>query len=343
MLSPTRMEIKVPEEVMALADGYYATQLLIHAIEYRFFTHVAEGMDDAVAIAAAAATDPIATRMILDGLVALGFLDGASGRYVLRESSQRLVEGKAQYFGDVLRTMLVVGYERWSHLGKILKEGHQERSDHFLHDPPMVYARMAGTTFEYSFPLSQRLAMYLREQGLFPAGGHILDVAAGTGVWSLPLLLLDPEATLTTVDRPEVAPVTRQFADKVGVGTRVEVVAGDLFLEPYRPISADVAILANICHFHGPQQNQRLFSLMHETIKPGGHLIIVEILPVDDRSGPAYPLMFSLNMLIHTQSGAAYTASEYQVWLEAAGFVDIQRVPLTGHPCPVIRARRGRY
>ena len=61
----------------------------------------------------------------------------------------------------------------------------------------------------------------------------------------------------------------------------------------------------------------------------GGGLLICELILNEDRSGPVFPLLQSLNMLVAT-GGRERTASEYKQLLEKHGFVDVQVKPV--HP-----------
>jgi hypothetical protein len=64
------------------------------------------------------------------------------------------------------------------------------------------------------------------------------------------------------------------------------------------------------------------------------------MVPDDDRSGPLFPLLFALNMLVHTTEGDTFTFSEYEVWLREAGFRDVRRFEAPT-PSPLILATRG--
>jgi 3-hydroxy-5-methyl-1-naphthoate 3-O-methyltransferase len=76
-----------------------------------------------------------------------------------------------------------------------------------------------------------------------------------------------------------------------------------------------------------------------EALGQGGMLLIGEFIPNDDRSGPAMPLLFALNMLIKTDSGDVFTLKEYREWLKAAGFNRVPTIPAL-HVSPLILATR---
>ena len=40
------------------------------------------------------------------------------------------------------------------------------------------------------------------------------------------------------------------------------------------------------------------------------------------------PVLFGLNMLLHTEEGNVFTMSEYRAWLKAAGFRKVATIPV---------------
>jgi hypothetical protein len=60
-------------------------------------------------------------------------------------------------------------------------------------------------------------------------------------------------------------------------------------------------------------------------------------MPNDDRSGPPNALIFSVNMLIHTESGDTFTFPEISQWLEEAGFAN-RRLLDAPAPSPLVLA-----
>ena len=68
-------------------------------------------------------------------------------------------------------------------------------------------------------------------------------------------------------------------------------------------------------------------------------LLIAEMVPNDRRTGPEVPLVFGLNMLIHTQEGGVYTMKQYREWLKEAGFQKVWTVDAPA-PSPVILATK---
>jgi hypothetical protein len=67
-----------------------------------------------------------------------------------------------------------------------------------------------------------------------------------------------------------------------------------------------------------------LFRKAHRALKSGGLFVINDFLPNEERTGPTFPLRFSVYTLTHTPSGECWTLSQYGSWLKEAGFGSIR-------------------
>ncbi|HTZ88984.1 MAG TPA: methyltransferase dimerization domain-containing protein [Alloacidobacterium sp.] len=56
----------------------------------------------------------------------------------------------------------------------------------------------------------------------------------------------------------------------------------------------------------------------------GGAVAIAEFLVDKERTGPMNGLIFTLNMLVHTDRGTTFSFEELKGWLEAIGFVNVR-------------------
>lgn len=60
---------------------------------------------------------------------------------------------------------------------------------------------------------------------------------------------------------------------------------------------------------------------------------------LDARTGPPLPLLFDLNMLVHTEQGGVFTMKEYRAWLKEAGFKKVTTIKAPS-PSPLILATK---
>ena len=88
----------------------------------------------------------------------------------------------------------------------------------------------------------------------------------------------------------------------------------------------DLAILGHIIHSEGEKWGKKLIKKMYRILTDNGMLLIAEMIPNDTRSGPMLPLLFGLNMLVHTEAGDVFTMRQYREWLKDAGFRKVQNL-----------------
>ena len=113
---------------------------------------------------------------------------------------------------------------------------------------------------------------------------------------------------------------------------------GDL-LEADFGTGHQVATIGHILHSEGADRSQQLLRKTFAALAPGGIVAISEFVPNNDRTGPPTPLIFAVNMLVHTEAGDTFTFAEIAGWLREAGFVN-PRLLEAPAPSPLILATR---
>jgi 2-polyprenyl-3-methyl-5-hydroxy-6-metoxy-1,4-benzoquinol methylase len=166
----------------------------------------------------------------------------------------------------------------------------------------------------------------------------VLDIGAGSGVWGIALAHQSPHVTVRAVDWPRVLQVTKRLAQRHGVGDRLTTTAGDL-LEADFGAGHQVATIGHILHSEGRERSRQLLRKTFKALAPGGTVAISEFVPNDERTGPPLPLLFAVNMLVHTEAGDTFTFAEIAPWLREAGFKN-PRLLEAPSPSPLILATR---
>lgn len=259
--------------------------------------------------------------MLLDALAALGLLRKADGRYQLPPASQAyLVRSSPDYVGALMEKDEL--WDAWGQLTTVVKSGRpvhavekRERAEAFF---PTLIRSLHVLNREPARRLAAALGAAASGDGL-----SVLDVAAGSAVWSIAIAEANPKASVTAQDFAGVLGETRTFVARHGLGDRFDYLAGDLNEVSFGAARFDLAILGNIVHSEGEGSARRLFRRLHTALRPGGRIAIVEFVPADDRTGPPPAVLFALNMLVNTENGDTYTLAEYRAWLGEAGFTAI--------------------
>jgi SAM-dependent methyltransferase len=193
---------------------------------------------------------------------------------------------------------------------------------------PVSFLRFVENIFPIHFPAAQVLAQALevaRQDG--PVS--VLDLAAGSGVWSIALAKSSPHVHVTAVDWAAVIPVTQKVAAREGAADRFRFVAGDLLEADFGSGHA-IATAGHILHSEGADRSRLLLRKTFGALAPGGTIAIAEILVNEDRTGPLPALMFAINMLVNSEQGDAFSLPEISSWLEEAGFRKVRTIDAPG-------------
>ena len=327
-----------PERIWNLAWGYTAPLILEAGVRLRVFDLLEAGPKTAAQVAAETGASPRGVRMLLNALVGLELLAKKGDAYALTpESATFLVSTKPEYRGGMLRHGSTQLIPHWLKLAEAVRTGKPPISVNQEDTGGEFFRQFVEDLFASSYPSAKVLAAHLLANP--PAGPYrVLDLAAGSGVWSIALAEKSPRVEATVVDWPAVIPVCQKVTARRGVGDRYRYVPGDL-LEADFGAGYQAATLGHILHSEGERRSRQLLKKTFAALAPGGVIAVAEMTPNEERTGPPFALIFALNMLVHTDEGDTFTFGEIASWLGEAGFVNTRQLDVPG-PAPLILADR---
>lgn len=329
-----------PQRIMEMTWGFATPLMLEAAIKNRVFDVLEDGPKDIAALAQATGASQRGLRALCDGLVGFDFLRrDDNDRYALTpESATFLVSTKPTFQGFLLKHISTQLIPNWMDLPERVRTGQPAARVNTEEDGATFFSAFVADLYPMSAPAANVLAEALN----IPAATQpvrVLDIAAGSGVWSITLAKRSPQVQVTAVDWPGVLPITRQFAQRDGVADRFATIEGDILAVDLPANHFQVATLGHILHSEGEARSRRLLQRMFEALAPGGTIAIAEFVVDDDRRGPAGPLIFALNMLVNTEQGDAFTFAQMSSWLADCGFINTRQLPAPG-PSPLILATK---
>ena len=166
---------------------------------------------------------------------------------------------------------------------------------------------------------------------------HLVDVAGGTGIYSLALLEKNPSLEITLIDLPEVLKVASEVIGDHPERHRLHLQEADMFQwTSQQPFEA--CLFSNVFHDWDIPQCQTLIRHFTDQLDPGGRLIIHDVFLNDALSGPLAIALYSVALFTLTE-GRVYSAHEYQQWLMKAGCHAEPVLPTAIH-CGVLQARK---
>lgn len=324
---------------MQFAWGYVPPLVLEAAIRHRVFDVLDEGPKTLQEVAAATGASPRGLKAIMNVLVGLDFLaKEEQGRYALTaESAAFLVTNKPGFQGGIIIHGSEQLIPKWLHLNEIVATGKPVEAVNLESAGSDFFQKFVVDIFPMSYPAANALAKHL-DLGASGSAVSVLDLAAGSGVWSIALAQTSDRISVTAVDWAEVLPVTKKTVTRFGLADRYRFVAGDL-LEADFGSNHNVATLGHILHSEGEARSRKLLRRTFDAMAPRGTIAIGEFLVNDARTAPMNGLFFAVNMLVNTETGDTYSFAEISKWLAEAGFVHPRLLEVPG-PSPLILATK---
>ncbi len=309
-------------QVNTIANAYKRSQILFTALDGNVFA-LLEQSATAALVAEKTGWNPRGTAMLLDGLVALQLVTKQDGAYRNgKAASACLVPGAPAWQGDILRHTRA-SWEAWAQLPQCVATGdcstvrEHELSGAALRNFILGMDNVAS----FSAPEVLRGVDLSRHTSM-------LDLAGGPATYSAVFLKAHPHMRATLFDRAAVIAIAREKVAAAGLQDRFSYIAGDCLTDAYGG-PYDLVFLSNIVHSFSPEQNEAVVRRAHDALAPGGSIIIKDFLVENDRSGPAFSLIFSLHMLVHTPGGGTYSFEEVEGWTNRAGFLPGRAVSIT--------------
>jgi hypothetical protein len=328
-----------PEHIMQVGLGFWASKVLLSAIEMGLFTELARHPEGGDVLQDRLGLHPRSSRDFLDALVALGFLEREDGIYRNTPSTDLFLDKqKPSYIGGVLEMANHRLYPFWGNLTEGLRTGQLQNEAkagempffEALYADPARLQQFLGAMTGLSHGANLAIA------GQFPWQDHetFVDLGTAQGDLAVQIVLANDHLTGIGFDLPEVAPVFEDFIDQHGVSDRLRFVGGDFFADELP--KADVVLMGHILHDWGLDEKRLLIGKAYDALPEGGALIVYESIIDDDRSENAFGLLMSLNMLIETEHGFDYTAADCVGWMTDAGFRTTRTEHLVGPDSMVI-------
>ncbi len=332
-------EHPTPERILQVGLGFWASKVLLSAVEMSVFTELARHPEDLETLSGRLGLHPRAARDFLDTLVALGFLERRGGKYSnTPDGNFFLDKQKPSYIGGILEMANHRLYGFWGHLTEALRTGKPQNEvktggmplfEGLYADPARLKEFLAAMT-GISMGAAQAIA------AKFPWKNHatFVDVGAAQGGTSAQIALAHPHLHGTGFDLAEVGPIFEEYVEAMGLSQRLRFSPGSFFDNPIP--KADVVVMGHILHDWDLDTKRMLLGKAYDAIPNGGAVIVYESIIDDDRSQNAFGLMMSLNMLVETPGGFDYTGADCQGWMRDAGFRESRVEHLVGPDSMVI-------
>jgi acetylserotonin N-methyltransferase len=316
-----------PGPVLDLLEAFRRSKTIFAAVALGVFDALEGGPLSLDALAQRLSANADALQRLLDACVNLGLLSRSERGYAnapvaatyLCRSSPRRLTGYINFSNGPM-------WKLWTHLEDAVREGKHRWQQVYGWDGPIF------SHFFQDEEAKREFLMGMHGYGLI-SSPHvvaafdlsrfktIVDLGGATGHLVVAACERYPQLRGIVFDLPEAVPLARELVAQTSVADRIEIISGDFFTAPLP--SGDLYALGRILHDWTEAKIERLLTRIYESLPAGGGLLIAEKLLDDDKTGPRWALMQSLNMLTCTE-GKERTLAEYETLLKRVGFASIR-------------------
>lgn len=303
---------------------------LIIADELGVFPAIAGAPLSATELALRLDVEPRAMAATAGVMCALGLLVQEGGRYHLTEVARTyLLPTSPYYWGGMLRRIRDNPLDCRKLLAS-LRAGRAAADARVtgIWDAPQPPAE-AMVAFTHAMH-AHSFALAMRVVPAFGLAGaeRLLDVAGGSGSYAIAAVHHHRDLRCVLLDLPPVCAVAREYAVAHGAGDRMAFAPGNMFNDPW-PGDHDRVLFSDIFHDWDDERCRWLATRARGALRPGGRVIVHEMITSDTGDGPLTAVEYSMAMLFSTH-GRQRSAPELAAILTDAGLSDV-RVTITSN------------
>jgi SAM-dependent methyltransferase len=315
-----------PGTLLALSGYYWKTCTLHAAVKLDIFTLIGKDILTATEMARKTGWDPRGLTMLLNALAAMALLTKTPDGYAnTQAATDFLSKDSDRYIGYMIQHHHHLA-DSWVRMDEAVTRGGPIRERPSVSSDEWREAFLMGM-FNNAMAMAPDVARSVDLSGC----SRLLDMGGGPGTYAIHFCKANPDLTAVVFDLSTTRPFAEKTIDRFGLADRIQFTDGD-YTTADIPLKQEfnAAWLSHVLHGEGPDKAAGIVSHAAKTLKSGGQLLIHDFILDDTRDRPEFAALFSLNMLLGTESGQSYTESEIREMMTAAGLTDIVLLDFTG-------------
>lgn len=315
-----------PAPVLDLMEAFRRSKVMFASVTLGVFDALASGPKSLRTLTAELKANADALERLLDACVGLTLLrkngdhyenTPTASAYLTRNSPRRLT-GYINYSNAVM-------WKLWGNLEDAIREGTHRWKQTFGWDAPIF------SSFFHDEDARREFLMGMHGYGLISSPQvvtafdlsrfhRLVDLGGATGHLAVAACERYPGLHAVVFDLPDAVPLAKEIVGASTVANRIEIVAGDFFVDALP--EGDLVALGRILHDWTEEKIVKLLTRIYERLPAQGAVLIAEKVLLEDKTGPRWAQMQSLNMLTCTE-GKERTLSEYEALLKRVGFGEV--------------------
>ncbi|MCG2611539.1 acetylserotonin O-methyltransferase [Flavobacterium sp. SM15] len=327
-----------PARIIETGMAFFSSKALLSAVKLGVFTSLGgnkklsgKEIQQAIGLSDRAVYD------FLDGLVSLGFLNRTglleTAEYSNTEETELFLDkNKPSYVGGILEMANDRLFRFWADLDDALLTGR----------PQNELKRNGKSMFDELYSDPARLKQFIHAMSGISTGNYVAfantfdfspyqtlcDIGGAAGILSIQVAKHNPHMNCTSLDLPQVTPITNETIAAHGVTDKVKSGIINFFTDEFP--KADIITMGMILHDWDLENKKMLIKKAYNALPEGGAFVAIESLIDDDRRKSTFGLMMSLNMLIEFGVAFDFTGADFESWAKEAGFKKVEIIHLAG-------------
>lgn len=328
-----------PSNIMQIGLGFWASKVLLTAVNAGLFTHLVKkplSLKEIKALFNWNCMDRHASDF-LDTLYALKFLirEGIGETAIYSNTVDTdffLDKQKPSYIGGILEMANNRLFRFWANLDDAMKTGKLQNEA----------ANNGENLFEAIYKSPEKTREFIHAMTGIQVGNFIAfaskfdfsnyktlcDIGGSGAMLSIQVAMQNPHISCNSFDLPVVEPVALENITHFHLNDRIKTTVGDFFKDKFP--KADVIVMGNILHDWSEERKLILIKKAYDALPEGGAFVAIENVIDNQRNQNVFGLTMSLNMLIETEEGFDYTLSDFENWTKQSGFKTVEQIPLAG-------------
>jgi ubiquinone/menaquinone biosynthesis C-methylase UbiE len=311
--------------LMKVATAYRESKILLVANDLELFTILSHQSMSAENLALKLQVEPNPLSILMNALVAMGFLSKEKEHYRNTGISDKyLVQGKLDYMGHFLKQSHI-RWNQFNHLAESLQPGYApiQTFESIDEERRFTHSWIWGLD-NLGHNAAASIAQSLDLSGV----RRMLDIGGGAATYSIAFAKRNPELICVLLDLPVALEVARENIKRHGLDDRIQTMEGSYWKLDFGT-DYDAVWMSNILHGLAQEENENLMAKSANALLPDGRLIVHDMFFTDDsHTNPYYPALFSVQMLAHHGKSRCYSLKEVQEWMIRAGLSNVRRTTL---------------
>ncbi|MBP7146382.1 MAG: hypothetical protein KBD01_02470 [Acidobacteria bacterium] len=304
--------------VHEVSSAFHQAKILLAGAELGVFDRLRGDGATAQEVAAAIGGTLRGTEILLDALVALGFITKHDGVYRnVPEYEADLVDDSPSHTIGILRHRNRL-FRGWAFLEEVITgrpvpyEPSSTESD----------ATANENFIRAMYAVSHQTAGSIVDRIDLAGVKTVADLAGGPGHYLAEFVRRAPAVDPYLIDLPPTLEVARRIQRGNPLAERFHYVAWDVYGSdaPRSLPPLDLVFVSQLVHAASAAENRELLRRIFPVVSPGGRVVIHEKIVDRDRTSPVEAAVFAVNMLAMTEGGRTYTVAEIEEWGRDAGF-----------------------